>query len=259
MYNTGGNVEHIPLYKKLDFSLGITAFDSGWTGSLPDGSYTGDMVVDFSRFYTFKNGSNSFNSYPQWSDEFNGYHIDYGKRLVASWDYGVTQFTSQNLKVENGFLTLRINRDFNNGGAVSNSNLALNGTASQSSTYNDATANRAIDGDSNGNYDNGSVAHTENQVNPWWEVDLLDDSEIDRITIHNRTDCCTDELSNYSVSVFDDNDNMIWNKFYTNHPSSIHTIDLDVTGKKVRIDLVEGALTLAEVQVLGTGLSQEDE
>jgi len=211
------------------------------------------MVVDFARFYTFKNGSNAFNTSPQWSDEFNGNNIDYGKWLVANWTFAATQFSPQNILVKDGFLTLRVDRDLNTAGPVSNTNLAPSGTASQSSTYGSASANRAIDGSTDGRYNNGSVTHSQFQTNAWWEVDLLGESEIDRISIHNRTDCCADRLSSYSVSVFDDNNTVIWSQFYTDPPSPVQEIDLDVRAKKVRINLVEGALSLAEVQVFGTG------
>jgi len=51
-------------------------------------------------------------------------------------------------------------------------NLALNKTATMSSTGWGGTASRAVDGNTDGVWDNGSVAHTGKQANPWWEVDL---------------------------------------------------------------------------------------
>lgn len=252
VYNTGGSVAHIPASKNLDFSLGVTAFDNSWAGSLPNGSYTGDMVVDFTRFHTFVPGANNFNATPQWSDEFDGNNIDQGKWLVANWTFSVTQFSPQNVIVKDGLLTLRVNNNQTNNGTISSTNIALTGTASQSSTTGGANASRAIDGNKNGAFNNGSVTHTQAESNAQWAVDLANTSEIDRIVIHNRTDCCSDRLANFSVSVADEDGEIIWNQFYSNTPSPSINIDLNVTGKKVMINLVDGPLSLAEVEVFGT-------
>ena len=60
---------------------------------------------------------------------------------------------------------------------------------------------KAVDNDTNGNFANGSVTHTGFQNQPYWEVDLDDISRIDSITIYNRTDCCQNRLSNFSILV----------------------------------------------------------
>lgn len=67
-------------------------------------------------------------------------------------------------------------------------NVAIRGTASQSSQYDVAEAKRAIDGKTDGDYARNSVAHTQQQDNPWWEVDLGAEVPIDRIVVWNRTD-----------------------------------------------------------------------
>lgn len=54
-------------------------------------------------------------------------------------------------------------------------NLALDGAASQSSTDYGGVAANAIDGNTNGVFNKGSVTHTEAEDNPWWQVDLGDD------------------------------------------------------------------------------------
>jgi len=35
VYETGDKLRHIPSWKELDFSLGVTAFGGNWAGSLP--------------------------------------------------------------------------------------------------------------------------------------------------------------------------------------------------------------------------------
>ena len=51
-------------------------------------------------------------------------------------------------------------------------NLASTGVASQSSTYGDGIASRAIDGNTAGMWGGNSVTHT-NGANSWWQVKLL--------------------------------------------------------------------------------------
>lgn len=73
---------------------------------------------------------------------------------------------------------------FSSGGMVS-----LYKPAKQSSNYLNATANLAVDGNTEGNYAKGSVAHTSGKEDdPWWEVDLKEELPIDKVVVWNRTD-----------------------------------------------------------------------
>jgi hypothetical protein len=68
-------------------------------------------------------------------------------------------------------------------------NIARSGAASQSSTGYNGAAGRAIDGTTDGHYDQGSVSHTaDDDPNPWWQVDLGSEQPVDRIVLWNRTD-----------------------------------------------------------------------
>ncbi|MEK7094390.1 MAG: discoidin domain-containing protein, partial [Patescibacteria group bacterium] len=72
------------------------------------------------------------------------------------------------------------------------SNLALGKTASQISTWPSppAPASRAVDGNTDGDFWNGSVAHTNSQTQDWWEVDLGQTYFINTINVWNRTAYC---------------------------------------------------------------------
>jgi len=82
-------------------------------------------------------------------------------------------------------------------------NLSTAGSASQSSTGWSAPASRAIDGNTSGVWNNGSVTATNQSYQPWWQVDLGAVYSIDHINIWNRTDCCQNRLTNYYVFVSD--------------------------------------------------------
>jgi len=108
VYETGDKLRHIPTWKQLDFNLGVTAFGGNWAGSLPNGDYSGEMEVDFTRFYTYE--GTVLNTNPQWNDEFDGNSLDYGKWFTANWTFSATQFRQENVKVQDGRLYLRVNR-----------------------------------------------------------------------------------------------------------------------------------------------------
>jgi hypothetical protein len=67
-------------------------------------------------------------------------------------------------------------------------NVALHGTAKQSSTDFGGDAKRAIDGNTNGDYNANSVCHTGLEDNPWWEVNLGQEMPVEKIVLWNRTD-----------------------------------------------------------------------
>ncbi len=142
-------------------------------------------------------------------------------------------------------------------------NLALNKTATQASNYSTtATANKAVDGNTDGNFYNNSVTHTACGTQDWWQVDLGQVSNITQVKLWNRTDCCADRLNNSYLIVSDA-------PFATNDLTTLRntagvfvlniasvalntTLDVYRTGRYVRVQLSgAGCLSLAEVQVFG--------
>jgi hypothetical protein len=78
-------------------------------------------------------------------------------------------------------------------------NWAREGKATQSSVTLGGEAARAIDGNRNGNWGAGSVTHTAQENEPYWQVDLGAAHYIDEIRIYNRTDCCGERLKQVMV------------------------------------------------------------
>ncbi len=70
----------------------------------------------------------------------------------------------------------------------SGKNVATEGTAKQSSVSHGGMAERAIDGQTDGNYFGDSVTHTETESDPWWELDLGSPIAVERVRVWNRTD-----------------------------------------------------------------------
>jgi hypothetical protein len=140
-------------------------------------------------------------------------------------------------------------------------NLVLNGTATQSSTNYNAFASRAIDGNTDGIWKNGSVTHTQTEDQPWWRIDQGETCTISEVRIWNRTDSNSGRLSNYDVTIIDRNDQSVWSSYQTNYPNPSVSLDTGtVTGRYVMIQLRgNDALSLAEVEVMGFTLDSSEE
>ena len=135
-------------------------------------------------------------------------------------------------------------------GAIAN--LALFGTATQSSTLHEGEASRAIDGDTNGSFGAGSVTHTSPELNPWWIVDLGANYHIGDISVFNRSGAATiARLSNFTIYVLNEDSAVVDSTIYTTYPDPSVTMDAGgVEGRFVKVQLNgNSVLNLAEVQV----------
>ncbi|XP_030249923.1 fucolectin-like [Sparus aurata] len=70
--------------------------------------------------------------------------------------------------------------------APTGENLALQGKASQSSLHFNGIAYYAIDGNRANSYDRASCTHTNNDMNPWWRLDLRKTHKVFSVKITNR-------------------------------------------------------------------------
>ncbi len=175
-------------------------------------------------------------------------------------------------------------------------NVAPNGTATQSSTatYDSITgsADKAIDGQTNGNWANKSVTHTKNTTPyEWWQVDLGSLQKISKITIKNRTDMGRWRLYNVWLMVsdtpfnpsttltsLDTSKNMADWKVQQTRKGERNTYDftlsspvvgryvliqksgnnIDITNASAIIDLDVDVINMAEVQVFASPVSGAD-
>ena len=152
-------------------------------------------------------------------------------------------------------------------GVASAENVAKGKWAEQSSTDYNAPPTRAVDGNTDGKFWNGSVSHTKFEHTPWWQVDLGASYYINSVIISNRTDCCGERLSDYYVFVSDSpfttNDvNALAGqsnvgKFYISGPNGLQNqLSINRSGRYVRIQLTgDNYLHIAEVEVLTSGVS----
>jgi hypothetical protein len=142
-------------------------------------------------------------------------------------------------------------------------NLARGQPATQSSTFEGNTAGRAADGNTHGNLWAGSVSHTDNDFEAWWQVDLGAVFSLATVNVWNRTDCCSERLADFYVFVSDEpftSTNLVTtlaqpgvSAFYTaGVGGTVTTIAVNRTGRYVRVQLSgTNFLQLAEVEVIG--------
>ncbi|XP_068613313.1 fucolectin-5-like [Brachionichthys hirsutus] len=67
--------------------------------------------------------------------------------------------------------------------APTGENLALQGKASQSSLFSYGFAHSAIDGNPDSSWEAGSCSHTNNDINPWWRLDLRKTHKVFSVTV----------------------------------------------------------------------------
>lgn len=67
-------------------------------------------------------------------------------------------------------------------------NIAKGGIATGSSQYRIASSDKAIDGNSDTNWNRGSCSSTNTENVPWWRLDLLRPYKINRVTVTVRED-----------------------------------------------------------------------
>ena len=93
--------------------------------------------------------------------------------------------------------------------AATLTNWARAGIATQSSTYPEGDAIKAIDGNYSGRWGDGSITHTADSENtdpvghPWWQVDLQATKSIGHLHIWFRDDCCQARNDNLRIVIFD--------------------------------------------------------
>lgn len=101
-------------------------------------------------------------------------------------------------------------------------NIAIDGTATQSSTAFQGPAALAIDGNTDGDYKAAkSTTHTKQSSNPWWELDLGAVHPVDRIAVWNRTDGnLQSRFKDARVLLLNDERNTVWEQTLIDPPQS---------------------------------------
>ncbi|MCW2670975.1 MAG: parallel beta-helix repeat protein [Frankiales bacterium] len=140
--------------------------------------------------------------------------------------------------------------------------VAVGKPATQSSTAFGSPAGHAVDGNTSGSYGAGSLSHTDDNTNAWWQVDLGSSQQIASINLWNRSDCCADRASDYWVFVSDAPFDTsltpaqqaaqpgVWSSHQTSTMGRPTQLPVAASGRYVMVQLSgTNYLALAEVQV----------
>ncbi|GAA0899215.1 MULTISPECIES: alpha-L-fucosidase [Streptomyces violaceusniger group] len=83
-------------------------------------------------------------------------------------------------------------------------NLAAGKPVKQHSTAFGGVPERAVDGNTDGAWSSGTITHTNDATEAWWQVDLGSSTDIGQVWLWNRTDpCCSERLNNFWVMASD--------------------------------------------------------
>jgi uncharacterized repeat protein (TIGR01451 family) len=144
-------------------------------------------------------------------------------------------------------------------------NLAKGKTAAESTIYSTYVAGFAVDGNTDGLFNSGSLSIANSAANVWWQVDLGASAVLSSISVWGRTDCCGSWLNDYWIFVSDTPFNAAdtpttlqgragtWSSHQTTAPSPSASIAVSgAQGRYVRLQLSgTNYLEIAEVQAFG--------
>jgi hypothetical protein len=123
------------------------------------------------------------------------------------------------------------------------------------------SADRAVDGNTSGSYFDKSISHTQLELNPWWYVDLGSVQDIGEVRLWNRTDCCTDRLFPFRISILNVFDAALdaassWSADVDSDPGVNPLVFTpNASGRYVKVQLrASDYLQLGEVQVYASSI-----
>ena len=138
-------------------------------------------------------------------------------------------------------------------GSLAQTNVALGKPADQKDTF--AAPSRAVDGNTNGDWNQGSVTHTLTGNDAWWTVYLLGMYEMESVKIYNRMDAASERLSFARVELLDSRGTVVNTQLLGDmtgvaqvtltFPDGARAAQVKITSANSNI------LSLAEVQVFG--------
>ena len=123
-------------------------------------------------------------------------------------------------------------------------NVAVKKKATQSTIGFGGDPNRAVDGNTDGNYHNHSVSHTQsNGTDPWWEVDLGRMVNVEQIVVHNRTDAAENRLDGFTLKILDAERKVVFSEEEVAQSTVISFLRPGVKSTQIHNDERGGALT----------------
>jgi len=134
-------------------------------------------------------------------------------------------------------------------------NIAAGKATEQSSLHDFGTSDKAVDGNTSGNWNDQTCTHSAGgELNNWWKVNLDGNFAIDHVTVYNRQDCCSDRLNGAMVYAGD----VYCGTINVESGRTRYIVLCDgVVADFVEIRQPYDVLTLCEVEVYGEASDEE--
>lgn len=84
---------------------------------------------------------------------------------------------------------------------LSETNIAKGGIATQSSQWGEHAAEKAIDGNDDAKWSDGSCSISQQSINPWWRLDLLRTHKIKTVTVSITEDGSYKEINGAEIRI----------------------------------------------------------
>ncbi|BFZ21545.1 hypothetical protein BsWGS_24585 [Bradybaena similaris] len=135
-------------------------------------------------------------------------------------------------------------------------NIALNETATQTSTWSTATADLSVDGDRNANFDDGSCSATGTNPPGSWSVTFSQPRSVNRYLIYNRGDSNTGRLQKFELESFTDT-TKVFNYTEKQVIKTVYTVthrNLNISFVKITAGSINGIMQMCEMEIYGDSL-----
>jgi len=129
-------------------------------------------------------------------------------------------------------------------------------SSSQSSTGSGGVPARAIDGNTNGSWGSNSCTHTVDATNNWWMANLAEFSEVNKVILYTRSDCCSERIDGAKVYI---GDAYCGEVVYEAGKLKYEVECGNALGGNVKVVQHNKILTLCEVQVIGIPSAKQDQ
>ena len=211
-----------PAALKTKSGTKLTVLDDGSVLAGPGAQsdiYTVDVPLDVRRLSALRLETLTHDSLPEKGPGHAGGNFVVSQVLAAITPKGVTRPAGRYVRIElpgkAKILSLAEVQVFRG-----TENVARLGASKQSSVAFDGPAKRAIDGKTDGRFEEAkSTTHTDTEDNPWWEVDLKDSLPIDKVVVWNRTDAnLQDRLNGFHIVVLDEKRQPVWTEIVAKAP-----------------------------------------
>ncbi|PAA76693.1 hypothetical protein BOX15_Mlig011689g1 [Macrostomum lignano] len=131
--------------------------------------------------------------------------------------------------------------------SAASAQLSANSCSQSSDWSSGSVCGKAIDGNTNRNWNGGSCTATGDN-NGWWEAQFDVTVRVDFVSLWNRANCCPHRLGNFQLLM----DGAECASYSTSTPESVFNVSCGAGGRRLRVQSRTGdLLTICEIKIFG--------